>query len=232
MSYLPWLFWTRRIFHCGLNLTGWDPGIVTKWWAERGQRSRHRKDHTFRFVIVELHFHIRMKFSDEQWSFLCELSTHLSGKYPQWSSTCLSLFITGRTHSSGPKTEKYISAKWELAIKEQQAMCLTTTSEASPSSRLVGIGTTTCELAALSSVTEPCNRKCTAVNPTSSVQRGQHEDFFYSLGEIHCLYKLRLSTEQKTHLMSFDDVFQFPEQFGLNVRAQVDDGSRQAVVLK
>lgn len=32
--------------------------------------------------------------------------------------------------------------------------------------------------------------------------------------------------------MSFDDVFQFPEQFGLNVRAQVDDGSRQAVVLK
>lgn len=34
-----------------------------------------------------------------------------------------------------------------------------------------------------------------------------------------------------THLMSFDDVFQFSEQFCLDVRAQVDDRSRQAVVL-
>lgn len=32
--------------------------------------------------------------------------------------------------------------------------------------------------------------------------------------------------------MSFDDVFQFPEQFWLYVRAQVDDRSCQAVVLK
>lgn len=36
----------------------------------------------------------------------------------------------------------------------------------------------------------------------------------------------------KTHLVSFDDVFQFPKQFLLYVRAQVDDRSRQAVVLK
>lgn len=44
--------------------------------------------------------------------------------------------------------------------------------------------------------------------------------------------KLRLFTEQKTHLMSFDDVFQFPEQFWLYIRTQVDDWPCQAVVLK
>lgn len=65
--------------------------------------------------------------------------------------------------------------------KKQQTMCLTTTSEASPSSRLVGIGTTTCELAALSSVTEPCNRKSTVVNLTSSVHRGTTQGLFFFL---------------------------------------------------
>lgn len=145
---------------------------------------------------MELHFHNRMEqqFSDKRWSCICEPSTHLSGKYPQWSRTCLSLFITGRTHSSGPKTEKYISTKQELTIKKQQTMSLTTTSEASPSSRLVGIGTTTCELAALSSVTEPCNSKSTVVNLSSSFQRGDNTKTFsfYSRGEISCLCKLRL----------------------------------------
>ena len=32
--------------------------------------------------------------------------------------------------------------------------------------------------------------------------------------------------------MSFDDVFQFPEQFWFYVRTQVDDRSSQAVVLQ
>lgn len=44
--------------------------------------------------------------------------------------------------------------------------------------------------------------------------------------------EMRLLTKQQTNLMSFDDVFQFPEQLWLDVRAQVDDGSCQAVVLK
>lgn len=40
------------------------------------------------------------------------------------------------------------------------------------------------------------------------------------------------NTIKQPHLMPFDDVFQFPEQFWFYVRAQVDDRSCQAVVLK
>ena len=81
------------------------------------------------------------------------LRTNLSGKYPQWSSTCLSLFITGRTHSSGSERTTWIS--W--ITTNNKLLYWKATCEGSPSSRLVGIGTTTWELEALSSVTEPCN---------------------------------------------------------------------------
>lgn len=48
----------------------------------------------------------------------------------------------------------------------------------------------------------------------------------------YCHLQTKTSNELKhTHLVSFDDVFQFSQEFGLNFRAQVDDRSRQAVVL-
>lgn len=49
MKYLSGLLWTGRILHSSLNLTGWNPGVITKR-VEQGQKSNQEKDCKFSHV--------------------------------------------------------------------------------------------------------------------------------------------------------------------------------------
>lgn len=110
--------------------------------------------------------------------------------------------------------KKKIRENKQDGLNSEKSLMLTF--EASPSSRLVGIGTTTWELEALSSVTEPC-RRCfiNQINQSHIYQIIMINQIRKPLCLIFVIYKIKLWMNKNIHtwcllIMSFS----FPSSFG------------------
>lgn len=188
IKYLPRLFWAGRVLHRSLNLTGWYPSVITKWWEKSDQSSRRGKD--FKWSLVKTprwelcYLSLCNEVQKSRWSALKGIillqwdvpivlvvlkclnefqicvnsSPTCQGNIP--SGAALAYLFSSRD-APIPLTQN-ISTKNISAIQSIKKLTVLTSFEDSPSSRLVGIGTTTWELEALSSVTEPCNRLSSA----------------------------------------------------------------------